>query len=212
MLERFFPRIYDVVMQGSDRGEMAAWRRRIVAAAGGRTIEIAVGTGLGLRHYEAGASVVAIDRDIEMLRRARRRANRAAAQVLLVVADAECLPFRSCAFETGIAELALCTIPHPDRALGELRRVLQSSGALRVLEHVRVAQPIVARMQDWLTPIWRSVAGGCHLNRRTTESIAAAGFKIESVVPHAGGLFLEISAHAPRSHETKHSTNEGLSP
>ena len=199
MFAALFPRLYDVVMRGSDRGAMGAWRRRVVAGAVGRTLEIGVGTGLGLGRYDPGTLVIAVDPDLGMLVRARGRAAAARARVLLVAADAQRLPFRSRVFDTGIAELAFCTIPHPVRALEELRRVLRPGVPLRVLEHVRVAQPIVALMQDWLTPIWRRIAGGCHLNRRTAEGLAAAGFDIEMVVPHVGDLFLEISARAPRS-------------
>lgn len=199
MLAAVFPWLYDGVMRASDRGNMARWRRRVVGPASGRTLEIGAGTGLGLRHYDPGALVMAIDPDIGMLYRARPRATEAAAHVTLVVADAERLPFRPRVFDTAVVQLALCTIARPERALDELRRVLRPGAALRLLEHVRVAQPVVARIQDWLTPLWRRIAGGCHLNRRTTESLAAAGFDIETVVPHVGGLFLEVSARVRAS-------------
>ena len=197
MLTTVFPWLYDAVMRGSDRGIMGQWRQRVVAAASGRILEVGAGTGLRMRHYDPLALVIAIEPDIGMLHRARPRAAAAGARVILVAADAERLPFRTEAFDTAVVQLALCTIPRPERALEELRRVLRPSAALRLLEHVRVAQPVVARMQDWLTPAWQRIAGGCRLNRRTTESVAAAGFHIESVQPHAGGLFLEIAARAP---------------
>ena len=199
MIAAVFPWLYDSVMRSSDRGTMARWRRRVVRPASGRTLEIGAGTGLGFRHYGPGALVIAIDPDIGMLHRARPRATEAAARVCLVAADAERLPFRSRAFDTGIVQLALCTIAHPECALEELRRVLRPRAQLRLLEHVRVDHPIAARLQDWVTPIWKRVAGGCRLNRRTSESVASAGFDVERIVPHVGGLFLEISARAPAS-------------
>jgi hypothetical protein len=36
----------------------------------------------------------------------------------------------------------------------------------------------MGRAQDALTPAWRWVGSGCHLNRRTAESIEMAGFQI----------------------------------
>ena len=184
-------------MVGSDRGTMARWRRRVLSRASGLTLEIGVGTGLGLRHYPAGALVVAIDPDLGMLGRARARARDAAACVLLVAATAERLPFRDRLFDAAAAELAFCTIPDPDSALREVRRVLRAGAPLSLLEHVRVGQPVVGLLQDWLTPLWRRVAGGCRLNRRTTWTLRAAGFGVSEVVSHLGGLFLEIAARSP---------------
>jgi hypothetical protein len=32
--------------------------------------------------------------------------------------------------------------------------------------------------QDRLTPVWKHIGGGCHLNRKIDELIIAAGFQI----------------------------------
>lgn len=199
MFGAVFAGLYDAVMRGSDRGRMARWRQRVVAPAAGRVLEVGAGTGLNFRHYRRGTTVIATDPDQAMLRRARERAGDTEARVVLLAADAERLPFRSRAFDDAVIGLALCTIPRPGIALAELRRVLRPGGLLRALEHVRMDQPVAGRLQDWLTPLWRRIAGGCHLNRRTTESVAAAGFVLESVLPHTRGLFLELTARAPDS-------------
>lgn len=194
----FFPRVYDIVMSVAERGRLGRWRRSVVSPAHGRILEIGAGTGLDFPHYRAGATVIATEPDVAMLARARVRARAGSATILLVAADAQALPFRAHTFDTGIVGLALCTIPHPRRALAEFRRVLRHGGSLRLLEHVRSAQPVIARLQDWLTPFWRRVAGGCRLNRRTTHIVAASGFVMQSVIPHAGGLVVEIVATPAR--------------
>lgn len=71
-----------------------------------------------------------------MLERAKARARRAKADILLVAADAEALPFRAGSFDEGVSGLAMCTIPHPKRALAELHRTMRQGGTLRLLEHV----------------------------------------------------------------------------
>ena len=195
---RFFAWLYDIVMSATERGRLARWRRSVASPAHGRILEIGAGTGLNFSHYRAGATVIATEPDTAMLTHAWLRARVSRARILLVAADAEALPFRDNAFDTAIVGLALCTIPRPRRALAELRRTLRSGASLRLLEHVRAAQPIVARVQDWLTPFWRRVAGGCRLNRRTADVIAASGFVIESMTPHAGGLVVEIVASTRR--------------
>ena len=189
-----FPWFYDLVMRTAERGPLGHWRRAIVQPARGRVLEIAAGTGLDFRHYEPGVTVVGIDSDAGMLGRARKCAATANATVLLTVADAEALPFRDGAFDDAVVGFALCTIPHPDDALAEVRRTVRSDGAVRLLEHVRVSNRSVGRVQDWLTPVWRRLAGGCHLNRDAVATVRRSGLEIEHVTTHAGGSVVEILA------------------
>ena len=176
---------------------MESWRRHLTTGATGTVLEVGVGSGLGLRHYRSDTTVIGVEPDLVMLERARRRARRAGARVLLVAADGQQLPFRAGTFDSAVMQLALCTIPDPRAALAEVRRALRPGAALHVLEHVRVDRPIIGRVQDWLTPLWRRMAGGCHLNRRTAQEVERGGFRITGIVRHAGGLFQEISACAP---------------
>ena len=184
-------------MAPAERGRLGRWRESIVAKASGRVLEIGAGTGLNFPHYRPGAWVIATDPDVGMLGRAKARPAAVPAVILLVVADAEALPFRDRAFDGGVVGLAMCTIPHPERALAELRRTLRPGAVLRLLEHVRFESPVFGRLQDWLTPFWRRVAGGCRLNRRTAATVRGSGFVLESVTPHLGGYVQEIVARAP---------------
>lgn len=197
MRSRVFPRLYDLLMTPAECGRLARWRASITRTAQGRVLEIGAGTGLNFSHYAPEAWVIATDPDLGMLERAGTRARASAAHILLVAADAEALPFRDGAFTDGVVGLALCTIPHPERALAELRRTIVSGGHLRLLEHVRLTSPLLGWLQDWLTPVWRRVAGGCHLDRRTVETVGASGFVLESVTPHLGGYVQEIVARSP---------------
>ena len=197
MNSKFFPSVYDLFMSPAERGRLGRWRASVVAEATGRVLEIGAGTGLNFAHYHPDAWVVATDPDVGMLERAKPRASAVPAEILLVVADAEALPFRERTFDGGVVGLAMCTIPHPERALAELRRTLRPGSVLRLLEHVRFESPVIGRVQDWLTPAWRRVAGGCRLNRRTAATVRGSGFVIECVTPHLGGYVQEIVARAP---------------
>ena len=192
-----FPLLYDFVMARAERGRLGDWRARVVTAARGRVLEIAAGTGLNFSHYDPSALVIGIDPDVSMLARAKGRAFHARAAILLVVADAEALPFRDAAFDEGVGGLAMCTIPHPEGALAELLRTLVTGGQLRLLEHVRSPSFLVGRMQDLLTPFWRRAAGGCRLNRRTVEAVAKSSFVIDSTTSHAAGNVQESVARSP---------------
>ena len=192
-----FPWLYDAVMGAAEASPLGRWRRSIVRPAIGRVLEIGAGTGLDFRHYESGVTVVATDVDAGMLARARTRAAAASAAVLLVAADAQALPFRDGAFDDAVVGLVLCSIPIPEKALIEMRRTVRAGGAVRLLEHVRAANRFVARLQDWLTPAWRRLAGGCHLNRDVVTPVKHTGLAIEHVIPHARGFVLEILARTP---------------
>jgi SAM-dependent methyltransferase len=73
----------------------------------------------------------------------------------------------------------LCTIPDASRALGEMRRVLRPDGRLIFVEHGMAPDGGIRRWQDWLTPAWRCISGGCHLNRPIQTMIGSSGFRLD---------------------------------
>ena len=99
----------------------------------------------------------------------------------VVDAGADALPFADATFDTAVATLVLCTVPDAPAALREVVRVLTPGGRLLFAEHVRSAEPKVARRQDVMSPLWQILARGCHLNRETLAAIRAAGLEVEQV-------------------------------
>lgn len=176
----FVAAVYDLVMLPQDLLGFRKQRARTAGEATGRVLEVGVGTGLNLRHYAQAREVVGVDPDPHMLRRARRRAARAPCPVQLVESSGEALPFGGGEFDTVVFGLCLCTIPVPDAAVREARRVLRPEGRLVFLEHVASESPRVARLQDWITPAWRRITGGCHPNRRSVDTIERE-FEVERI-------------------------------
>jgi ubiquinone/menaquinone biosynthesis C-methylase UbiE len=93
--------------------------------------------------------------------------------------SAEEVPLEKASFDTVVTTWTLCTIPDADRALREMRRVLKPGGRLLFVEHGRAPDPKVVWWQDRLTPIWKLIGGGCHLNRPISSLIEGAGFRFE---------------------------------
>jgi ubiquinone/menaquinone biosynthesis C-methylase UbiE len=60
-----------------------------------------------------------------------------------------------------------------------MRRVLKPGGRLLFVEHGRSPDPGVAHWQERITPLWRRISGGCHLNRKIDELIERSGFRID---------------------------------
>jgi ubiquinone/menaquinone biosynthesis C-methylase UbiE len=174
------PPVLDFVMR---QHLLAPYRRRVVAAAQGEVIEIGVGSGPNLPLYAPGqvTSVRAIDPSPALLKMARQRQAEARVPVALLEGLAEALSFEDRRFDSAVVTWALCTIPDPARALGELRRVLKPGGVLCFVEHGRAPEPAVERWQGRLTPLWRRCAGGCHLDRPIERLIRDAGFEFDGL-------------------------------
>jgi ubiquinone/menaquinone biosynthesis C-methylase UbiE len=176
--ERVFAAVYDPLSARTEKKFGAELKRKLLANARGRVLEIGVGTGLSFPHYTEVEELVGVDPSEPMLRRARRRAAELARDVTLVEAPAEALPFEDKSFDTVVSLAVLCTVDDPPRVLQEIRRVLRPGGRLVFLEHVRSSEPGLAQWQDRLEGPWGWIAGGCHPNRRTLEAIESAGFEM----------------------------------
>lgn len=159
----------------------APHRRRIVEDAAGDVLEVGAGTGFNFPYYRHASRVVALEPEEAMRRRALGRAPKAAVPIEVIPGDGERLPFPDASFDTVVFALVLCTIPHPDRALAEARRVLRPDGEIRFYEHVRSADPRIARRQDRILRPWRAFNRGCHPNRDTSRAIELAGFKFKEL-------------------------------
>jgi ubiquinone/menaquinone biosynthesis C-methylase UbiE len=96
-------------------------------------------------------------------------------------ASAEIIPFDNDVFDTVVTTWTLCTIPQVMTALRDMRRVLRPDGRLLFVEHGLAPDRAVAWWQHRLTPCWKCVSGGCHLNRKIDDLIEAAGFHIEQL-------------------------------
>jgi len=174
-----FPRVLDRVMR---QQQMIPFRQRVGKAASGRVLDVGVGSGLNLPFYgEQADRVFGIDPSSELLHFAVERAGSASVPVELLRGSGEALPFEDRSIDTVVVTFTLCTVCDAAATLGELRRVLRPGGRLLFAEHGRAPEAGVARWQDRLTPIWRRLAGGCHLNRKPDDLIHSAGFSIESL-------------------------------
>jgi ubiquinone/menaquinone biosynthesis C-methylase UbiE len=181
-------------MEPLERKFLGGIRKQIVRQAKGIVLEIGAGTGLNFPYYETAERVVAIEPDRLMRQRANRRAHLARVPIEVFDDRAEELPFPDNTFDRVIGTLVLCTIPDPLRALQEMRRVCKPNGELLFFEHVRMAHPVLGRMQDWMTPAWKSLCDGCHLNRNTLDLIKQSGLRVRRVEGFAKDLFLLIEA------------------
>lgn len=186
------PRVYDVVMLPIELLGMRALRARLFASlpADGRGLEIGAGTGASARHLNAGGAPVAIDVSAGMLLRARAREGSARP---LAAADVQTLPFRDGAFDWAVASLVFCEVPDPLRGLREVRRVLRSGATLHLLEHVEPDNPLLRAATRATTRVTGPLFGE-HFDRRTADTVVAAGFAIERAERWVSGGVIHVIA------------------
>jgi ubiquinone/menaquinone biosynthesis C-methylase UbiE len=168
------PWAYDLLVALFEATGLAQWRVWLARETVGRTLDLGCGTGRSLPLYPAGSRPIGLDPEVRLLLRARKRR----VSVPLVLGQAEALPFASGAFETVAVSLVFCSVADPQKGLAETRRVLAPGGTLRMIEHVR-PDGLAGRLADLLQPPWTLIAGGCHPNRRTEETVTRAGFVID---------------------------------
>lgn len=180
---RAFSALYDHAFQATEEAGLREMRRQLLAQARGRVLELGAGTGLNLDLYprEGLDSLTVTEPDPHMYKQLRKRAEEACPGAELAQVGAEALPFEDDSFDSAVVTLVLCTVPDQAATLKEIRRVLNPSGQLLFLEHVRGHDPALAKWQDRLEGPWRFLGDGCHCNRDTIAAISAAGFELGEV-------------------------------
>ena len=177
--DQIFPRVMDWIMRAPRFREL---RKQVLAPARGHVLEIGFGTGLNLPHYPRGVTwLTAVDPANFPNALVEKQTTAGSIPVKLVRLSAETLPFESGQFDWVVSTWTLCTIADAERALHEMGRVLRGDGRLIFVEHGRSPEPRIVHWQDRLTPVWRRIAGGCHLNRPIDQLIEASGFEIPEI-------------------------------
>jgi len=172
--DRILPHLIASTMR---HGELIPYRQRVIGAAEGRVLEIGVGAGANLPFYGPSVSeIFGLDPSERLLRKALKTGSFSPLE-----ASAEAIPLDAGSVDTVVTTWTLCSIPDAHAALAEMRRVLKPGGRLLFVEHGLSPDSRVRWFQNTLTPVWRRIGGGCHLNRPIDALIGAAGWKMEKI-------------------------------
>ena len=155
-------------------------RREVIPLAQGNVFELGCGGGLNQALYDSSkvTGFSGIDPHAKLLEGARERARARGWQFDIRQGVGEAIPFASSTFDTAVCTYTLCSVDDPEKVLLELRRVLKPGGKLLFLEHGRAPDARVARWQERIEPVWKPLAGGCHLTRPIGSALRGAGFDV----------------------------------
>jgi len=164
-------------------GAVMKTRAQVVPLAEGEVLEIGIGSGLNLSFYDPVKvrRIVGVDPSADMQKLARQRAEQISIPVEMIALELGQIQAEDARFDSIVCTFTLCTIPDAVAALREMRRVLKPGGKLLFSEHGLAPDASVVRWQNRLTPLWRPLAGGCHLNRDIPALLEAGGFTIRQL-------------------------------
>lgn len=158
-------------------------RRQVVPQASGEVLDVGMGSGLNLQFYDREKVEVVWGLEPSEGMRLKARANLQTSPVEVKWLDlpGEQIPLDDESIDTILLTFTLCTIPDWETALQQMHRVLKPGGKLLFAEHGRAPDEGVRKWQDRITPIWKKIGGGCHLNRPISDYLARGGFDVRRI-------------------------------
>ncbi len=178
--EHLLPRLLDLAC---GTGPIDHQRRKVVPHAEGHILEVGMGSGLNLAHYDPAKvkKLWGLEPSRGMRERAAQRVNDLPFELEWLDLPGEEIPLENDSVDTVVLTYALCTIPDWLKALQQMRRVLKPGGRLLFSEHGRAPDAAVQDWQQRLNPLWMKIAGGCHLNRDIPDLLRQGGFNVRDM-------------------------------
>lgn len=162
---------------------VTAQRRLVVPRADGVVVEIGFGSGLNLPFYDRDRvkRLIGINPPDGLPDLAQIDEMAQGLDVELLLEGGEAMSLPDATADTLVITYTMCSIPDIEAAISEMRRILKPGGRLLFCEHGRSNDASTARWQDRLTPLWRPLGLGCHLNRNPVALLQRGGFTVEDV-------------------------------
>lgn len=177
-------RNYDKSFAPFERWFLSNWRAETVSylPPEAKILEIGAGTGLNFTHYPNCEHAVASEISIKMIEFAKQKNT----GIQLIQADAESLPFDDSSFDAALATLVFCSIPTPETAFRELRRIVKPNGKIILLEHIR-PKGLLGYLFDLINifSVWLIQD---YFNRETGKIAETSGLKIIELKVKAFGV------------------------
>lgn len=192
---------YDLFMSIFEKGALGSKRAELLPLAYGMVLEIGSGTGVNLSYYDSSkvSQIILTDKSIKPI--LFERVNHSNLNIEVKEVDVEDIPYESKMFDTIVVTLVFCSVNDVQKGLMELKRVLKEEGQILFIEHVLPEVHPYREVFNTLTPVWKRIASGCHLNRDFEESLRAVEFTINEVSVFYNSAF--ISGRASKSNGMK---------
>ena len=158
-------------------------RAKVVPNASGNILEIGIGSGLNLPYYSKSkiTKLYGLDPSEELCEMANKNASKHSMDVEMLISGAEEIELPSRTIDTVLITYTLCSIPSPNDALQEIKRVMKDDAIIIFCEHGKAPDENILKWQNRINPLWGKIAGGCNINRDIPNIINSAGLKINNL-------------------------------
>ncbi len=182
-------------------------RKKLLVFAKGDVLELGTATGVNLPFYEmaqVNRLILSDTDDVATLKKRLSHRTKTMPQNVLdyMQADAQNIPFKNDTFDTVVSTLIFCSVPDVDKGLAEIRRILKPGGSFIFLEHVISSNPTLAAVMHGITPAWKRMAHGCHLDRNFENALRNNGFSLSKTLSFGKDIFYGGVAKAAESSQT----------
>ena len=156
-------------------------RSELIPSAEGKVLEIGMGSGLNLPHYDGISGLIGLEPSEELQNLAEDMLIQTHFPSEMLTGSAEDIPLESNTFDTVVMTWTLCSVTDPVLALSEIKRVIKPGGKVIFAEHGKSPDQNIRKLQKTLNPLWSRIAGGCQLNREIVNLYESSGFKFLSM-------------------------------
>ena len=164
-------------------GPITRQREKVVPLAEGVVLEIGIGSGQNLPHYNTSKvrKIIGVDPDEHIWKRSEKRRSDCLIPIERIGLSGEDIPLDNNTADSVVVTYSLCTIPDPVKALLEMKRILKPGGKILFSEHGKAPDAKVHRWQNRIDPVWKKLAGGCHSGRDIPDLFRQAELTLDSL-------------------------------
>lgn len=164
-------------------GPITKQREKVVPLAEGVVLEIGIGSGQNLPHYNPDkvSKIIGVDPDENIWKRSTKRRAACPIKIDRIGLSGEDIPLEKNTTDSVVVTYSLCTIPDPVKALKEMKRILKPSGKILFCEHGKAPDEKVHIWQNRIDPLWKRIAGGCHSGRNIPELFKQADLSFRNL-------------------------------
>ena len=150
---------YGVALGGVSRFGRLRAVEAVNGLPGSDVLEVGVGTGLALPHYNADKVITGIDLASDRLAKARERVQRQGLRTVkdLLEMDAEDTQFADNSFDIAVAMFVASVVPHPRKLLRELKRVVRPGGYILFVNHFLASGGVRSMVEHGMARASRSL-------------------------------------------------------